>query len=358
MQHFLPLPKDQNLHVVVLLPTMNPYGGVISVVNICNRLIDLGHRVTIGCLSQHGSDLVHARTEPVYADSAVRLAQLLPDTADVVVATSWETVEPAILLHRRCREAALTYFVQDIESDFETGKRRTAALDTYSQITHRVVKTAHLQARLANLGHESHRVPPGMDLDMFYPRDTSPSPKPMVLAMARPDAPNDHRGWSVLKDVYERLQRTSDAALHVFGSSKIPALDATVTNHGRVAPAALPQLYSEATVVVDTSRTHGFGRTGVEAMACMTACVLSRSGGPAEYAVDGHNCLVVEVGDAPATVAAVERLIADGALRASLALNGVNTVQAYSDANATARLLELWSHELGRTRPVRAQTCS
>jgi glycosyltransferase involved in cell wall biosynthesis len=157
---------------------------------------------------------------------------------------------------------------------------------------------------------------------------------------------NDHRGWGVLKQVYAQLSRRREVELHLFGSDALPAVGADVVNHGRVPPADLPALYSSADVFVDASLTHGFGRTGVEAMACGTATVLSRSGGPDEYAVNERNCLMVEVNDAEGTVMAVERLIDDEALRRRIAASGYETVQGYGDARAAAAMVQLWHREL------------
>lgn len=347
MSAFVPRPDEGALHIVAILPTMNPYGGVISMVNLCNQFLARRHRVTIGCLSQHGSDLVHPRTEPLYTRHRERLADLLPETGDVIVATSWETVPPALQLATRSRAAVVSYFVQDIETELDSGLNRQRVLDTYKQIDHRIVKTRHLQAELESLGYASRRVPPGMDLDIFYPRDVDRPGTRRVLAMARPDAPNDHRGWRVLAEVYNRLASDSDMELHLFGSDDLPTIEAPVVNHGRVDPTKLPALYSSADVFIDTSLVHGFGRAAVEAMACRTATVLSRSGGPDEYAVDGQNTLMVDVGDVEGTVSAVMRLLDDPVLRDRIADAALETVQGYTDVEAADAMLRLWREARG-----------
>lgn len=342
MSVFVPDAGEGSLHIVAILPTMNPYGGVISMVNLANQFIARGHRVTIGCLSQHETDFVHPRTEPLFARNREQLPHLLPATADVIVATSWETVAPARELADRCSQAIVSYFVQDIETELDSGRNRRRVLETYEQVEHRIVKTRHLQAELEALGHSSHRIPPGMDLDIFYPRDVPRTAAKTVLAMARPDAPNDHRGWAVLADVYDRLARDTETELHLFGSDDLPRMPTEVVNHGRVAPTALPALYSSADVFLDTSKSHGFGRAAVEAMACRTATVLSRSGGPDEYAVDEKNTLMVDIGDVEGTVSAVNRLLDDADLRSRIAAAGFETVQSYGDPGAADAMLRLW----------------
>lgn len=349
------------LHVVAILPTLNPYGGVVSVVNLLEQLLEHGHRYTLASLSQIGTDVVHPRSEPLYVATRSRLGEVLPTDVDVILATSWETVFPALELHRRAPRASLWYFVQGFETDFTDAGRDRDVLRTYELIGNRVVKTDHLKAQLAEHGWHAHRVRPGMNLDIFYPRDVPEAADDTrrVLSIARPNAPHDHRGWEIVREVYARLAATRPGIeLHLFGSEDVPDLPFPVVDHGRLAPASLPRLYSSVDVYVDASRSHGFGRTGVEAMACHTACVLSRSGGPDEYATDGENALMVPVGDVDATVAAIERLLDDAALRDRLAAAGYATVQRYSDTEAAREMLALWRADLARADGSRAEPTS
>jgi glycosyltransferase involved in cell wall biosynthesis len=255
------------------------------------------------------------------------------------MATSWETAPLVAELATHNPDAATFYYIQDYEADFypEGAEERGKVVDTYRLIDNKIVKTRHLQDRLAAAGYSARRIPPGMDLDIFYPRAGPPSSRePGVLAMARPGTMNDHRGFDILVEVYSELaRRRPGLRLEVFGPPELPS-SLPGFNHGRVAPARLPELYSAFPVLVDVSRVHGFGRIGVEAMACGTACVLSDSGGISEYAVDGENALIVPVADVAATVDAIERLLDDGGLADRLADNGMQTVAPYSDYAAAA----------------------
>lgn len=168
------------------------------------------------------------------------------------------------------------YFVHDIEAEFYADQAtRRATLATYERIETRVVKTRFLQQRLHDLGHAAHRIPPGMDLDVFYPRDVHRR-LGRVLAMARPtDSGTDNRGFDILIQVFERLApERPDVDLVTFGHDDPSAFPVDVTTLARGSSHELANLYSSASIFVDTSRHHGFGRTGVEAMACGAAAVL------------------------------------------------------------------------------------
>jgi glycosyltransferase involved in cell wall biosynthesis len=92
-------------------------------------------------------------------------------------------------------------------------------------------------------------------------------------------------------------------------------------------------------VFIDASRFHGFGRTGVEAMACGSVAVLSDSGGIRDYCVDGKNGLIVPVDDVLAIVAAVERLMHDTTLRLGLRAAAFETIKQFDDRIAAQEFL-------------------
>ena len=345
--HAIGCRANDHLRILFTLPTLNPYGGVISVAGHVNHMIDSGHRVALISMSEVSKDYLFLKTEPVILRSGQEIADLVNDEYDVLIATSWETVESTRRLAESMPCAVPVYYVQDIEADFyvnEASDRASAALDTYSVLPNRIVKTHYLQTRLRELGWDAHRISPGMDLDLFYPRsiDRGSSSAPTVLGMARPGAPNDIRGFETLKQVFEILSRKrSEVRLHAFGSNELPSDFRCHSDLGRLAREQLPEIYSFADVYVETSLRHGFGRTGVEAMACGTACVLSDSGGISEYAEDGANSLIVPTGDPEATARTILRLLDDESLRRDLARRGLKTVQRFSVRRATDDLVML-----------------
>lgn len=334
------------LSILCVLPTLNPYGGVISAVNALNILTDVGHRVTMASLSLGDPGRVFPRVEPVLFEDQYHAAQTIVGSFDILLATSWETVRPVVDVGARMPGARAVYFVQDFEADFypaTDGETRERVLATYNMIPDRVVKTEYLQQRLGARGWESHRILPGMDLDLFYPRPRGNASGIRVLAMARPGTPNDHRGYAILVDVFAELRRRRpDLELAVFGSASLPGMDSEVVAFGRLGPEALPALYSSASVFIDTSLVHGFGRTGLEAMACGVPCVLSDSGGISEYAKHNENCLIVPVGDVEASVGAVELLLDKPNTTSRLVEGGLRTAARYSDYDAAFELLEVF----------------
>ena len=80
----------------------------------------------------------------------------------------------------------------------------------------------------------------------------------------------------------------------------------------------------------------------LEAMAARTPVISTPVGGIAEVVVDGASGLLVPPGDAPALAAAIDRLLSDANLRASLARGGREVVERDSLAAGVDRLLGVY----------------
>jgi glycosyltransferase involved in cell wall biosynthesis len=89
------------------------------------------------------------------------------------------------------------------------------------------------------------------------------------------------------------------------------------------------ELFSQATVFVQTSVHEGFALPPLEAMAAGAAVVCTDAHGNRDFCVDGVNCLMPEANPA-AVGAALARLLGDGELRAHLGSAGIETAQQYA----------------------------
>jgi glycosyltransferase involved in cell wall biosynthesis len=87
---------------------------------------------------------------------------------------------------------------------------------------------------------------------------------------------------------------------------------------GAVPHAEVERLLERASVVVAPCEREGFGLAAAEAMAFGRPVVAAAGGALLELVADGETGLLVPPRDAPALRAAVERLLADGALRERL----------------------------------------
>lgn len=108
-------------------------------------------------------------------------------------------------------------------------------------------------------------------------------------------------------------------------------------------PVAHPQLamyYAAAEACLIPSYTELFGLVGLEAQACGTPIVVSRTAGIANLLRDGHEALLVEPGDACAIAVAMRRLLVEPGLAARLGRRGACLAATFSWQRTAQRLLD------------------
>ena len=117
---------------------------------------------------------------------------------------------------------------------------------------------------------------------------------------------------------------------------------------GYVADADLPALYSAAEVFVFPSLYEGFGLPPLEAMACGTPVVTSNVSSLPE--VVGDAALTIDPYDVAGLAAAIERVLADAALRAELRAKGLARAQQFTWEHAARATLAVYEQVLGKER--------
>lgn len=342
------------LRVTYVLHHLTVAGGVLSVIQLVNELILLGVEARIVALRDYPE--VYAwkiLTRPVIYKNERELLQAFPDS-DIAVATHWTTAGWVSKLVSAGRAAAGAYFLQDYEGWFYPDTRadlRTAVKKTYAMIPHRIVKSDWLSALLEADGFPTKKILLGMDLKLFYPRHVEKHHAPSILAMARPRTPR--RGYNTLIAALQMIKKARpEIEVVLFGdyldAGCIPFAyrDAgVITDQNRLA-----ELYTQADVFIDASDFQGFGRTGLEAMACGSACVLTGVGGVAEYALHEQNCLVAPPRQPDAIAAAVFRLLKEPALRQKLCRGGMETVKRFCHKREARETLAYFTHAILRQK--------
>ncbi len=133
------------------------------------------------------------------------------------------------------------------------------------------------------------------------------------------------RGW-MYQPIFDEVTRLGLAA-------RVRFLD-------YVPPAEMPALVSGARLLAFPSLHEGFGLPVLEAQACGTPVVCSMTSSLPEAAGDG--ALLVDPCDVDALTAAIERLVADDALREKLIANGFKNVRRFSWEDCARLLLSVF----------------
>ena len=152
--------------------------------------------------------------------------------------------------------------------------------------------------------HDVRVIPSGVDVPPFVREEADP---PEVLFAGR---------LSGEKGILELVEAAEGMNLVVAGDG--PLRDQVPGARGFVPHHALGPLYERAAVVACPSHREGFGVVCAEAMAYGRPVVASAVGGLLDLVVDGETGLLVPPRDVPALRAALQRLLADQALRRRL----------------------------------------
>lgn len=332
--------------ITFFLPEICFAGGSQSVINMANSLVMLGNKVRIVTSSK--TDLsFQLLVEPIFVKSVGDFLSKTPKSK-TFVATMWSTAYALNLLKNKFQDSIFTYFVQDFEQEFyaKGSFGYKYALASYDLIENKFAKTNHLVNCMKSIGKECFKINPGINLSIFYPLECHINPKPVVLAMSRPSSPL--RRTDLLVDALKLVKaKHPEVEVKLFGEKPKDDDGLEYEFLGKIPHSQLVTHYRTADIYIDASDFHGFGRPGVEAMACGSALVTTRSGGPSEYVVDGENALFANTNDAEDIANKVISLVENHALLQKIKANALKHVQAYAE-NVPATQFLRWSGELSK----------
>jgi len=344
--------------VTFLVASLPLAGGVISIVQLARELLLAGHEVKF-VTEAHETvpEKLNLWAQPIVYRDRRHLVEEFP-ASDVVVATFWVTAHRYMRrLRERYPDIVSVYFIQDYESWFypeSDWMNRQNAIHSYLTAERHIVKSRWLADMVDRHGPRCEIVPLGLDLGVFYPRDTESRARPRVVSVGATGPEGYRRGFAQTVATFAKVHAMRpDAELVLYGSEpdRMPDLPFPYTNAGRIYDQnKVAALLSSADVLLDASLWQGFGRPGLEAMACRTAPVLTNLGGLTEYARDGENCLLVAPGDCEAAAAAIVRLLDDTALRERLAAEGLETAQRFSHIEEARRHIALYERWVAEKR--------
>jgi len=340
--------SDNKIKVLYLLKDIGLFGGIISVLQIVNQLNLMGINANIACYGR--IDKKFLSQFPLYFrphvfKSETDMINNFPD-CDIGVATHWTTVSPLMKIVEQ-KNIYPVYFVQDFEPDFHEYQSEDyyKALETYDIVPTKIVKSDWLKNKMKHHDGDVHQIRLGLNSDVFYNKNQEKTVD--IITHARPLT--ERRNFPMIQEVYKLLkQENNSLKLGVYGrgySQKdfcVPVKDFGTLSDSKNVSEALNQ----SKILLDASTFQGFGRPGLEAMACGTATVLTRNGGITEYAKHKYNTLLINPKDARDIVDTIIMLLGDEKLRNKLVKKGLETVNDYNLINEAERTKKLFESKV------------
>lgn len=266
------------------------------------------------------------------------LAADVPD-ADVIVGTWWETAEMVAAMPPA--KGRQVYFVQGHEVFTHQPLDRVIA--TYRSDQQKIAVARWLADAIERDGNRQGCtiVPNAVDRTLFFapPRERNARPRLGTLF-----SENDNKSFDIALAAIALVRKAMpDVEVVALGA------DAPVKYQGRLdgialtlqAPQArLREVYASCDVWLTCSKTEGFNLMAMEAMACRTPVVSTRTGWPVEAIAEGVNGALADVDDVQGLAAALLRILhLDGAQWRALSEGAARTV-ADSSWERSARLFE------------------
>jgi len=336
---------EGKLRIVYITEGTGVGGGHRDIFEHLNRLAERGHECALYTLGEEPDwfDLrVPVRSFEFYDELIAALA----DVDAIKVATWWNTAAP--VWYASVLRGIPVYFVQDIETSYypDDESVRHAVIDSYRPEFHYMTISGWNRERLRELGLDAELIPPGIDLENFRVRPEVARREDMVLALGRSNPlknlPLTIDAWRALgappspahasdghTEAAGSAERGGRAELCLFGIEPELATEEGMRYVRSPTDEEVGELFSAATVFVQTSTHEGFCLPALESMATGGAVVCTDAHGNRDFCVDGENCLM-PAPDVESVSAALARLLADPQLRARLGRAGIETAAEFA----------------------------
>ncbi len=262
----------------------------------------------------------------------------VPD-ADVIVATWWETAE--FIAPMGAAKGRKVYFVQGHE--VFKGQPVDRVVATYRSDMRKIAVARWLADAIERDGNRQgcSVVPNAVDRTLFFAPPRTRNLRPRLGTLF---SENDNKSFDVALAAIAVVRRAVPdlevVALGELAPVKYRDRVGDIRLTLQPAQSALRDIYASCDVWLCCSKTEGFNLMAMEAMACRTPVVSTRTGWPAEAIVEGVNGGLADVDDVEGLARAVLRVLgADATAWRALSDGAARTVED-SSWERSARMFE------------------
>jgi len=383
------------MNITFVLPSLSKVGGTRAVFEISNRLIDRGHKVTIiyplfflkynlnssfkfflrrilsgikNLIKGKKIDWFNLKAKLIRIPSVSPkfvnfFKNQIPD-ADIIIATSWETVYSVNTLEKQ--KGAKTYFVQHYEAwdvwdsqkcwekaeQLETDSEKISLAmvdvipenknlaefkkmvdDTYKLPFKKVTTSLWLKELIENkLGEKVEgAIGIGNNFDTFsldnFENKQKNSQKTILMPWRRIKWKGDEDGIKALKIVKKEFPEIEVA---FFDTKRDEIIPEWVNFYSNPSQKELKNLYLKADIFLMPSWVEGWSSPPMEAMACGAALVATKVGGIPEYTISGENAMIMKPKNPEMIAEAIIELLKNEDKRYNIAKAGHKYIQQFN----------------------------
>jgi glycosyltransferase involved in cell wall biosynthesis len=229
-------------------------------------------------------------------------------SADVIVATWWETAE--WVNQMAASKGAKVYFIQGHEVFPGLPIERCKA--TYKYLFHKIVVSSWLQRLMVERygDDKTDLVPNAFEHAQFFAEPRGKQSRPTIGFLY--SAAHNIKGIDVaLRAINSLREMVPNLRVVSFGSQVPPRGLLPVGVEFTYSPPQLElrKFYAQCDVWLSASRSEGFNLTAMEAMACRTPVVATKTGWPVVGFSNGENGYLVEINDHAGLARAVLKVL-------------------------------------------------
>ncbi|MFQ5968085.1 MAG: glycosyltransferase family 4 protein, partial [Acidimicrobiia bacterium] len=334
------------MRITFVCPHVRIAGGVRAILTYADRLARRGHQVVVVVPVRN---FIKAWWKNLRAESPDWVGDFRPGmlwvpelsgetlpSADVVVATAWQTAGLAESAPGRCGQKF--YLVQHYESLYHGGSEQVDR--TYAYPLRKIVISTWLKGIMREkFGADAELLVTPVDPALFSRVEVEPDAGVLRVLMLHHDY-----AWKGVVDGLEAVRRVKtkyrDLRLVGFGLKRPRRGEAYDEYHENLPQRQLAWLYSRCPIYLCPSWDEGLGMPAMEAMACGAALVTYDNGGCRDYAWDGRTALVARRRDVADLAEKLELAAADPRLRAKISQEGMALITQKFDWELAVTRLE------------------
>jgi O-antigen biosynthesis protein len=319
--------------ICYVLPTISICGGVMVILEHANRLISRGFDISL-LNTGAGKSLNWFPGNQACLYSA---NSYYPRDFDIVIATGWSTAYKARLLGLNTRR--WVYLVQSDESRFVPSDHIASLLArmTYSAPYEYVVVAKWLKNWLfQTFGRNAINVPNAINEKLIFKTNTITKRTRRLRVLIEGPMHTEYKGMD------DSFAAVKDLDVEVWCvTNGTPKRDYRYDRLFKCVPYdQMRTIYSSCDVLLKMSKVESFSYPPLEMMACGGTAVITRFTGHEEYACDGENCFVVDIGDVGAASERICQLSNDRCLLERIKRNAIETAARKTDWERSIDLLE------------------